>query len=107
MSEPTVAAVLDATFDGAELERARELMARFEAGDVAHAQGPTRIPFAVIKIADGSADTLAEAIAHAQRDWRDTLLWAECGDPDAHAVWARSVLGTSSRGRQQRIAGEA
>ncbi len=84
--------MLDATFVGASLNRARELMARFEAGPWAHEQGPTRIPFAVIKVAEGNSRTLEEAIAHAETDWRDTLLWAGFGDPRTHLDWARSVL---------------
>ena len=96
MTEPDVEALLVATFTGESLERARQLMAAFEKGAVANAQGETRIPYAVIKIANGDADVLAEATQHAERDWRDTLMWADFGEPEAHLAWARRVLAHTS-----------
>ena len=92
MSEPIVEHILEATFAGASFERARELMAAFLAGDVAGAQGPIRIPFAVLKIAGGDASALAETIEHARVDWRDTLLWAGFDAPEAHRAWAEGLL---------------
>ena len=52
-----------------------------------------RIRFAALKIGNGDALKLLEAIELAKRDWRDLLMWAEFGnDLEAHERWAKGIL---------------
>jgi hypothetical protein len=46
-----------------------------------------RIRFAVLKLSEGRLDKLARAIALAKADWRDLLMAADFGQPDAHVSW--------------------
>lgn len=54
-----------------------------------------RLRFAALKIGNGDALKLLEAIELAKQDWRDLLMWAEFGnDLEAHESWARGILGS-------------
>jgi hypothetical protein len=47
-----------------------------------------RIWFAVLKLSEGNLGKLREAVALAQRDYRDVLLWSGFGDDvHAHEAW--------------------
>lgn len=75
------------------------MLHEFGRGPWADAQGPVRIRFAVIKLAGGDTQRLAEAIELAETDWRDLLMAVEFGDPDAHWAWAASLVGDSGGGK--------
>lgn len=48
-----------------------------------------RIRFAALKVSGGNIDKLYEAIALAQKDWRDLLVSAEFADDiEAHTKWS-------------------
>jgi len=50
--------------------------------------GLERIRFAVLKLSEGSLDSLVEAVCLAQLDWRDALVAADFADDvDAHLAW--------------------
>ncbi len=58
--------------------------------------GLERIRFAALKISNGDALKLIEAIELARCDWRDLLMWAGFGDSlSAHEEWAKSILENS------------
>jgi hypothetical protein len=46
-----------------------------------------RVRAAALKSSAGSLDKLARATALGQQDWRDLLMGAGLGDPEAHEVW--------------------
>jgi len=46
-----------------------------------------RIRAAALKVSQGSLDSLARATDLAHRDWRDLLVAAGFGGPDAHEAW--------------------
>ena len=55
-----------------------------------------RIRFAALKLSNGDALKLLEAIEIAKRDWRDLLVWSGCGNSlSAHEEWAKQILGES------------
>ena len=55
--------------------------------------GLERIRFAALKISNGDALKLLEAIELAKRDWRDLLMWAGFGySLSAHEEWAKGIL---------------
>jgi hypothetical protein len=49
--------------------------------------GLERLHFAVLKISDGDLDKLDKAINLAKIDFRDVLVWAGFGEPEAHRRW--------------------
>jgi hypothetical protein len=49
--------------------------------------GLERLHFAVLKISDGDLGKLDKAINLAKKDFRDVLVWAAFGEPDAHRRW--------------------
>ncbi len=49
-----------------------------------------RVRAAALKFSAGSLDKLARATALAQQDWRDLLMGAGFGTPEAHEVWLNS-----------------
>jgi hypothetical protein len=49
--------------------------------------GLERLHFAVLKISDGDLAKLHRAINLAKSDFRDVLVWAGFGEPDAHRRW--------------------
>jgi len=51
-----------------------------------------RIRFAAIKLSDGQLNELYYAVDLAQKYWRDLLMFSDCGDVDAHEIWANKVL---------------
>jgi hypothetical protein len=55
-------------------------------------EGLERVRFAVLKISNGDADKLLEALQLAKRDWRDVLVWAGfANDLNAHNEWAEGL----------------
>ena len=51
-------------------------------------QRSERIRHAVLKLSEGNLDKLTDALAIAQRDWRDALVWAGFGNTlEAHNEW--------------------
>ncbi len=51
-------------------------------------EGLERIRFAALKISEGKLEALVDAIAEAQTDYRDALVWAGFADDvDAHLRW--------------------
>ena len=76
-----------------------DLLAR-ECGDNLPLTGPPsstrthdRIRFAVLKLSEGDPTKLRDLVRHANRDWRDVLVWAGFGDSlTAHEEWARTIL---------------
>ena len=51
-----------------------------------------RVWFAVLKLSGGDVSKLHEAVGHAQRDWRDVLVWSGFGHSlEAHHQWARTI----------------
>src|SRR5712691_1444446 len=46
-----------------------------------------RVRFAALKLSQGKLDELDRAIALAKIDWRDLLMAADFGDPQAHLSW--------------------
>lgn len=46
-----------------------------------------RYRFAALKLSAGSIDRLREAIGLAKSDWRDLLIAAGFGEPNAHKQW--------------------
>ena len=52
-----------------------------------------RIRLAAIKVSNGDKAKLCEAIEQAKNDWRDLLVWADFGNPDAHHDWATNEHG--------------
>ncbi len=49
--------------------------------------GLERLHFAVLKISDGNVAKLQKAVDLAKTDFRDALVWASFGEPDAHRRW--------------------
>jgi hypothetical protein len=49
-----------------------------------------RFRFAVLKLSEGNLDKLDRAISLAKEDWRDLLIAAGFGDPEAHQLWLPS-----------------
>ena len=51
-----------------------------------------RVWFAVLKLSGGDVGKLHEAVGHAQRDWRDVLVWSGFGNSlEAHHHWVRTL----------------
>jgi len=46
-----------------------------------------RVRFAALKLSQGKLDGLERAVALAKTDWRDLLMAADFGDPNAHSEW--------------------
>ncbi len=46
-----------------------------------------RVQFAVLKLSEGDFSKLRRVIDLAKRDWRDVLMGACFGDPQAHKRW--------------------
>ncbi len=51
-------------------------------------QSLERIRFAALKLSAGELPMLREAVKLGQADWRDLLMSAGFGDPEAHKKWA-------------------
>jgi hypothetical protein len=49
--------------------------------------GLERLRFAVLKISAGDVAKLRKAVDLAKKDFRDALMWAGFGEPDAHRRW--------------------
>ena len=57
------------------------------------ATGLERVRFAVLMLSGGDVDKLRAMVEHAQRDWRDVLVWAGFGySLTEHDRWAQAVL---------------
>jgi len=53
-----------------------------------------RVTFAAIKFSSGSIDRLRHAVALAQEDWRDLLVFSGFDrDTNSHMKWAKERLG--------------
>jgi len=65
--------------------RAEELLGRDGLGP--SEQERIRVQLAVLKLADGNLDRLAEMIVSAERDWRDVIASAEYPE-QSRALWA-------------------
>ena len=52
-----------------------------------------RIRLAALKVSEGKMDKLKAALALAKKDFRDILMWADFGDPMAHARWVPEPCG--------------
>jgi len=62
-------------FASEDREKVAELLDSY--GAAAHEREPIRVRIAVLKLSEGKLDKLERAVAHAKRDYRDVLAWAE------------------------------
>ena len=79
-------------FAGGELDAARRLLleacgSNLPLLETAPPESIERIRLAALRVGGHSLDALREAVALAQLDWRDLLMAADFGDPDAHRSW--------------------
>jgi len=79
-------------FPADQRERVRGLLSR-ECGnnlpllETFDEEGLERVQFAALKLSEGKLDGLERAVALAKTDWRDLLMAADFGDPNAHSEW--------------------
>lgn len=91
--------LIDRLFEPEDRDEVRTVLAR-ECGDNLPLTGPPsstrthdRIRFGVLKLSEGDLTKLRDVVRHANRDWRDVLVWAGFGNSlTAHEQWARTIL---------------
>jgi hypothetical protein len=60
-------------------------------GTRSHEREEIRVRVAVLKLSDGSLERLQALIAHAKRDYRDVLAWAEYPEEMRNLTWRLPV----------------
>jgi hypothetical protein len=77
--------LVEQLFGPAEQASALEVLERY--GSATHEREPVRVRVAALRLCEGRLADLDRLIAHARRDYRDVLAWAEYPTELANPTW--------------------
>ncbi len=83
----------------AEPERRRAETALAEYGVAPHEREVPRVRLAILKLSQGQLERLPDLVAHAKRDYRDVLMWAEYPE-EGRSAWVLTPRMTAEQKKE-------